>query len=46
MAEIKNYTLNFVFGRRAQRALTCAERKLASNEVQRSQRQSKGRAHG
>jgi hypothetical protein len=35
MAEIKNYTLNFVFGRRAERALTCAARKLACNEIQR-----------
>jgi hypothetical protein len=33
MAEIKNYTLNFVSGRRASRGLTCL-RKLAYNEVQ------------
>jgi hypothetical protein len=33
MAEIKNYTLNFVSGRRASRDLTCM-RKLAYNEVQ------------
>jgi hypothetical protein len=35
MADIKNYTLNFVFGRRAVRGLTCAARKLAFDEVQR-----------
>jgi hypothetical protein len=34
MAEIKNYTLNFVFGRRALRALTCAARKLACDEIE------------
>jgi hypothetical protein len=34
MAEIKNYTLNFVSGRRASRGLPCAVRKLAYNEVQ------------
>ena len=33
MAEIINYTLNFVSGRRALRGLTCL-RKLAYNEVQ------------
>jgi hypothetical protein len=33
MAEIKNYTLNFVSGRRAAHGLTCL-RKLAYNEVQ------------
>ncbi len=33
MAEIKNYTLNFVSGRRAARGLTRAVRKLAFNEV-------------
>ncbi len=35
MAEIKNYTLNFVSGRRALRGLPCAARKLAFNEIQR-----------
>jgi hypothetical protein len=35
MADIKNYTLNFVFGRRALRGLTCAARRLAFDEVQR-----------
>jgi hypothetical protein len=34
MAEIKNYTLNFVYGRRAVRALTCASRKLACDEIE------------
>jgi hypothetical protein len=34
MAEIKNYTLNFVSGRRARRGLTCAVRKLACDEIQ------------
>jgi hypothetical protein len=34
MADIKNYTLNFVSGRRAERGLTCAARKLACNEIQ------------
>jgi hypothetical protein len=34
MAEIKNYTLNFVSGRRAARGLTCAVRKLAYNEIE------------
>ena len=33
MAEIKNYTLNFVYGRRAWRGLTCL-RKLACNEIE------------
>ena len=33
MAEIKNYTLNFVSGRRASRGLTCL-RKLAYDAVQ------------
>jgi len=33
MAEIKNYTLNFVSGRRAARGLTCW-RKLAYNEIE------------
>jgi hypothetical protein len=33
MAEIKNYTLNFVSGRRASRGLTCL-RKLAYNEIE------------
>jgi hypothetical protein len=35
VADIKNYTLNFVFGRRAERGLTCTARKLAFDEVQR-----------
>jgi hypothetical protein len=35
VAEIKDYTLNFVSGRRAARGLTCAARKLAFDEVQR-----------
>jgi hypothetical protein len=34
MAEIKNYTLNFVSGRRAVRGLTCAARTLAYDEVE------------
>jgi hypothetical protein len=34
MAEIKNYTLNFVSGRRAARDLTCAARKLAFDEIE------------
>jgi hypothetical protein len=34
MAEIKNYTLNFVSGRRALRGLTCAARKSACNEIE------------
>jgi hypothetical protein len=35
MADIKNYTLNFVSGRpRGGAALTCAARTLASNEIQ------------
>ncbi len=46
MAEIKSYTLNFVFGRRAQRALTCAARKLACNEIQRGLRHAEASAHG
>ncbi len=33
MAEIKNYTLNFVSGRHASRGLTCL-RKLAYDEVE------------
>ena len=33
MAEIKNYTLNFVSGRHASRGLTCL-RKLAYNEIE------------
>jgi hypothetical protein len=37
VADIKNYTLNFVFGRRASLGLTCAVRKLAYEEVQLSQ---------
>jgi hypothetical protein len=46
VADIKNYTLNFVSGRRAARGLTCAARKLAFNEVQRSRKTAIGRAHG
>jgi len=34
MAEIKNYTLNFVSGRTAARCLTGAARNLACNEIQ------------
>jgi hypothetical protein len=35
MADIKNYTLNFVSGRPRWRAgLTCAARTLASNEIE------------
>jgi hypothetical protein len=34
MADIKNYTLNFGFGRRAERGLTCAVRKLAFAEIE------------
>jgi hypothetical protein len=34
MADIKNYTPNFVSGRRAAHGLTCATHKLASNEIQ------------
>jgi len=35
MADIKNYTLNFVSGRpRWRAALTCTACKLASNEIQ------------
>ena len=35
MADIKNYTLNFVYGRpRRGAGLTCAARKLASNEIE------------
>jgi hypothetical protein len=33
MAEVKNYTLNFVSGRRASRGLTCWC-KLAYNEIE------------
>ena len=36
MADIKNYTLNFVSGRPGvRRGLTCAVRKLAFNEIER-----------
>lgn len=34
MAEIKNYTLNFAFGRSAQPRLTFAVQKLACAEIQ------------
>jgi hypothetical protein len=34
VAEIKNYTRNLVSGRRAQRGLACAARKLACDEIQ------------
>jgi hypothetical protein len=34
VADIKNYTLNFVSGRRASHGLTCASRRLAFNEVE------------
>jgi hypothetical protein len=46
VADIKNYTLNFVSGRRAKRGLTCAARKLACNEVQRSRETSRTVAYG
>jgi len=35
VADIKNYTLNFGFGRPALPALTCAARRSACAEVQR-----------
>jgi hypothetical protein len=34
VAEIKNYTLNFVFGSAALPRSTCAARKLACDEIQ------------
>jgi hypothetical protein len=34
VAEIKNYTLNFVFGRAVPPRLTCASRKSACDEIQ------------
>jgi hypothetical protein len=37
MAEIKNYTLNFVCGRALDARLTFALRKLASDEIQQGQ---------
>jgi len=37
MAEIKNYTLNFVCGRALNARLTFAHRKLACDEIQRGQ---------
>jgi hypothetical protein len=37
MAEIKNYTLNFVFGRALDAPLTFALQKLACDEIQRGQ---------
>ncbi len=40
MADIKNYTLNFVFGRRALRGLTCTARKLACDEIERGEQTS------
>ena len=43
---MKLETLNFVFGRRALRGLTCAARKLAYDEIQRGCRTSLGDAHG
>jgi hypothetical protein len=33
VAEIRNYTMNFGFGRSAQKGLTCAARKLACAEM-------------
>jgi hypothetical protein len=36
MADIKNYTLNFGSGRPAMPALTCAARRSACTEVQRT----------
>jgi hypothetical protein len=38
MAEIRNYTLNFGFGRPTEPGLTCAMRKLAYAEIQRVSR--------
>jgi hypothetical protein len=38
MAEIKNYTLNFVCGRVLAARLTFASRKLACDEIQRGKR--------
>jgi hypothetical protein len=38
MAEIRNYTLNFGFGRPAAPALTCLSGKLACAEVERGDR--------
>jgi len=46
MAEIKNYTLNFVSGRRALRGLTFAALTLACNEIQRDRRTSSVGADG
>jgi hypothetical protein len=34
VAEINNYALKLVFGRRAMRGLTCAARQLACDEIQ------------
>jgi len=38
MADIKNYTLNFGYGRRASPTLTCAARKSAFAEIERATR--------
>jgi hypothetical protein len=46
VADIKNYTLNFVSGRRAVRGLTCAARKLAFNEIERGQQTWSARVYG
>ncbi|HMN63593.1 MAG: hypothetical protein KF786_08370 [Burkholderiaceae bacterium] len=46
MADIKNYTLNFGFGRPALPALTCASRRSAFAEVERSPLTASGRAYG
>jgi hypothetical protein len=46
MAEIKNYTLNFVSGRRALRGLTCAARTFACNETERRRCSASGRGNG
>ncbi len=46
MAEIKNYTLNFVFGRAALPRLTCTARQLAFDEIERGPSTADGGLHG
>jgi hypothetical protein len=46
MAEIRNYTMNFSYGRAAATRLTCAERKLACTEVDRFIARSPKLRHG
>ncbi|MCO5106633.1 MAG: hypothetical protein M9907_06095 [Burkholderiaceae bacterium] len=46
MADIKNYTLNFGFGRPAAPALTCASRRSAFAEIQRGWLTAAGCANG